>query len=60
MCDTTIKSVFVKTIASNEDDDDTLGYELLKTRDDYDSPTIIRQPDDPNSVPHKASSASCF
>jgi len=41
-----IKSVFVKTSASENDDKDVLGYELQKTKDDYDSPIIIRQPED--------------
>lgn len=49
MTGATIKSVFVKTAPSESDDDETLGYELLKTRDDYDSPTIIQETDRPNA-----------
>lgn len=43
MTGATIKSVFVKTAPSEIEDDDNLGYELQKTRDDYESPIIIQE-----------------
>ncbi|WP_135662465.1 hypothetical protein [Halorhabdus rudnickae] len=43
MSNATIKSVFVKTVPSETDDDETLGYELLKTKDDYEHATIIQE-----------------
>lgn len=45
MAGATIKSVLVKTAPSELEDDDNLGYELQKTKDDYDSPVIIQEPD---------------
>ena len=48
MSSATLKSVFVRTDPSKIDNDETLGYEFLKTKDDYECSTIIQQIDDPN------------
>lgn len=50
MAGATIKSVFVKTAPSEIEDDDNLGYELQKTKDDYKSPIIIQEPGDRNAI----------
>lgn len=45
MTGATIKSVFVKTALSEIEDDDNLGYELQKVRDDYEHAIIIQETD---------------
>jgi len=49
MSSTTIKSVYVKTGPSEIKNDDNLGYELQKIRDDYACPTIIKKTKMPNA-----------
>lgn len=48
MSSATLESVFVKTSPSKTDNDQILGYELLKTAGGYRHPIIIEKPSDPN------------
>lgn len=49
MTGATIKSVYIKTAPSKNDDEETLGYELKKISDDYEEATIIKKLEDPKA-----------
>jgi hypothetical protein len=45
-----VNSVFVLTAASKNDEDDVLGYELLRMKDEYSMPLVLKELQDSNMI----------